>query len=117
MINEKHILRFQLRIRKSYGAEFQNLFVTIMRESYSDFRAVKAHGKEGDKGNDGWFPSWGRFYQVYGPEDIPSKTAKVIAKVHDDIEKVVDCWGVFAPLKEWIFVLDNKYGGICPEVQ
>jgi hypothetical protein len=116
-MDERARERFKLFIYQSNGLAFQDLFVRTMMHRYPEFRPVKSHGSDGDGGNDGWFPDCGGYYQVYGPEDLAKQTKYAVRKVNDDIKKVVENWDDSVKVKEWYFVVNDKYHGVGMEIQ
>jgi hypothetical protein len=116
-MDERARERFERLIYQSNGLAFQDLFVRTMMHRYPGFRPVKSHGSDGDGGNDGWFPDCGRYYQVYGPEDLAKRTKYAVKKVNDDVKKVVENWDETIKAKEWYFVVNDKFCGVGMEIQ
>lgn len=108
---------FKLKIYQSVGQKFQDLFVDVMTRSDSRFRTVKPHGRKGDKGNDGFIPEDGRYYQVYAPEDPKSKVTDAVKKAKRDFGKLKANWENVSPIKDFRFVLNDKYQGAYPDVE
>lgn len=76
---------FELRILRANGQAFQDLFTRLMGLRHSDFRPVKPQGSIGDRKNDGFHASAGRYYQVYAPEKHdPKDVAKTVGKISRD---------------------------------
>lgn len=105
---------FQLKIYKKDGYEFQNFFTSIMNKYDSDFTTIKTQGKLGDRKNDGYIPSKGIYYQVYAPEKIDPKEA--INKIEKDLEGLMEYWDERCQVKEYNFVMNDKYKGAYPEI-
>jgi len=86
--------------------------------TYADmnFRPVKAHGNIGDRGNDGWNSVNGRYYQSYAPEELPANSEKAIKKLKEDFFKLKAYWDSISPVREFIFVLNDKFKGISPHI-
>jgi hypothetical protein len=102
---------FQVRVAKSVGMGFQNLFSEIMRYARSDFTPVKPQGPEGDWKNDGHEPAAGRYYQVYAPERL--EEARAVTKLQDDFAGLLIKWGDAAVypigVQEFYFVINDAY--------
>lgn len=99
------INQFQLKIYKSNGDEFQNLFNQIMKRKNRDFNLVKPQGRIGDKGNDGYTPTNKTYYQVYGPENFDKSIKYAVDKLETDFEKAIQYWQVEA----FYYVVNDKY--------
>jgi hypothetical protein len=57
----------ELKLRKSSGDAFQDFFSVLMGQLHgSDFVRVRAFGKLGDKGCDGYLMTSGQVFQCYG---------------------------------------------------
>lgn len=108
--------QFKLMIHQSEGQQFENLFSSIMQNYESGFKPVKAYGKQGDKGNDGWESTSGKYYQVFAPEDIFKSTNNAKNKIRDDFEKLIEYWSRISPIKEYYFVVNDKYKGVPPSL-
>jgi len=103
---------FKLRIYESNGYSFENLFASVMQYARPDLMKVKPYGNQGDRGNDAYEKEHGRYFQMYAPEDPSSSQQKAIAKVQKDFEaKLLPYWGAFCPVKEYLFVFNDKYSG------
>ncbi|MDX6047612.1 MULTISPECIES: ABC-three component system protein [Bacillus] len=114
--SEKYLvrLRFKVLIHESNGQAFENLFTQIMKKNNKDFQLVKAHGNIGDMKNDGFDRVQGRYYQVYGPEDIKKdKTIKdAVNKLNKDFNGLLEYWNTICPIKFFHYVVNDKYNGI-----
>lgn len=108
---------FQRKIYQASGQTFQDLFVDIMTRADARFRPVKPQGREGDKGNDGFIPEEGRYFQVYAPEHPASKVTTAVTKAKQDFEKLKQHWEKVAEITDYRFVLNDKYKGTFPEVE
>ena len=53
---------FKLRIHESNGNAFEDLFCDVMRASNKNFKKVKPQGRIGDRKNDGFIQSEGKYY-------------------------------------------------------
>lgn len=108
--------RFKLLVHESNAKAYEDLFVKIMMQVDLNFKPVKPHGNIGDRGNDGWCSDSGVYYQVYAPEDLPSNTSQSLTKLHDDFQKLKDYWDSISPLKEFYFVVNDKFSGAPPHL-
>lgn len=115
---EKYIIRilFKNRIYESDAQAFENLFTKIMRYRYKDFYPVKPQGSFGDMKSDGYIVSSGVFYQVYGPEDIEKSIDNAIKKVKDDFTGLIINWNNKIEIKEFTYVVNDKYKGAMVKV-
>jgi hypothetical protein len=97
-------LALELKLRKCAGDAFQDFFSSVMSKAYgSDYIRLRAHGKLGDKGCDGYLDSSGRVFQCYGALNGDSgKVSYLIAKMDEDFAKAKA--GVPELLKEWHMV-------------
>ena len=108
---------FQLKVHRSEGFAYENLFGQIMEYARPGFRKVKPYGNQGDRGNDAYEPEIGRYYQVFAPENAKTSKSAAINKVHTDFAaKLLPYWGTFCTPREYFFVLNDKYGGTIHEV-
>lgn len=114
--NSELINRFNLLVRESKGQQYQDLFTKIMGYADSSFHPVKASGNIGDRGNDGWCEDTGKYYQVYAPEDLSKKNNNAIKKMKEDFEKITKYWNKISPVKEYIFVVNDKFDGVSPQL-
>lgn len=108
--------RFQLLVHESTGQAYENLFVKIMSYYDADFKPVKSHGNIGDRSNDGWNSKDGKYYQVYAPEDSFKNTGKAINKLHDDFNELISYWNSISSVKEFFFVVNDKFKGVSPHI-
>jgi hypothetical protein len=94
----------ELKLRKSAGDAFQDFFSTVMEKAHgSDFVRLRAFGKLGDKGCDGYLQSLGHVYQCYGALNGDSgKVAYLVGKMAEDFAKALA--GVPAIMNEWHMV-------------
>lgn len=109
---------FELRVLKYNGQQFEDFFVEIMSKSNPDFQPVKAYGNIGDKKNDGFDKNRGVYYQVFAPEDISNKSTiyAAVNKLEADFEGLYNNWNGMYPIKEFYFVINDKYKGIAPPI-
>lgn len=110
------ITRFRLIVHEAEGQKYEDLFVKIMAYHDPSFRPVKAHGNIGDRGNDGWAASSGKYYQCYAPSDVPSNTDAAIKKLKEDFVKLKSYWDDLSTVKEFYFVVNDKFKGVSPHI-
>ena len=115
-IQEKAIAHicFKLKIYQKDGYEFQNFFTSIMNKYDSEFTPIKTQGNIGDRKNDGYIPSKGIYYQVYAPEKVDATEA--ISKIENDLDGLIEYWSDKCPIKEFYFVMNDKYKGAYPTI-
>jgi hypothetical protein len=117
-LQEKMIARimFRNKVLSADAQAFENLFTSVMAYARSDFQQVKPQGSIGDRKNDGFEPTIGRYYQVYAPEDAQEKESAAIKKLEGDFVGLKSYWaGIYpAGIKEYFFVLNDKYKGAYP---
>ena len=113
---EKYIatLVFRNRIYQYGGQQFEDFFVEIMQKADSRFQPVKSYGNIGDRKNDGFIKEDGIYYQIFAPEEITKdKTIyDAVNKLEDDFSKLFAYWNEISPIKEYYFVVNDKYRGI-----
>lgn len=105
---------FRNRIFEYSGQQFEDFFVSIMTKYNSNFQPVNAYGNFGDGKNDGFDQTTGTYYQVFGPEDI-SKAKTVndgVKKLKSDFEGLYKHWNGICPIKQFFFVINDKYKGL-----
>ena len=105
---------FKNRIYQYEGQQFEDFFVEIMQKDDSRFQPVKAYGNIGDRKNDGFVKEDGIYYQIFAPEDIiKDKTIyDAVKKLEEDFSKLFAYWNDISPIKEYYFVINDKYRGI-----
>lgn len=105
---------FKNRIYQYEGKQFEDFFVEIMQKADPRFQPVKAYGNIGDRKNDGFIKEDGIYYQVFSPEEITkNKTIyDAVIKLEDDFNKLFTYWNEISPIKEYYFVVNDKYRGI-----
>ena len=115
-IQEKAVAHayFKLKIYQKDGYEFQNFFTSIMNKYDSKFTPIKTQGNIGDRKNDGYIPSKGIYYQVYAPEKVDATEA--ISKIENDLDGLIEYWSDKCPIKEFNFVMNDKYKGAYPTI-
>lgn len=96
------------------GDGFQRFVEAIYQNLYGpEFQSIKPHGRLGDGGNDGWIPSRGCYYQVYGPDDFNLKLEYSIKKMQSDFLKIMKNWNDVSKVKAFHMVINDKFNG-CP---
>jgi hypothetical protein len=110
---------FRLRVHEAKGTEFQHLFEQVMQYRYPGFKAIKPHGNVGDRKNDGYIASLGRYFQVYAPEEPHTNDSAVAAarKAAKDFAGLVAYWQKIAAVKEYRFVFNDEYRGTPPPLE
>jgi hypothetical protein len=109
---------FKLRIHESNGTAFENLFCDIMRSAEPDFKKVKPQGSIGDRKNDGFIPSQGKYYQVYAPENPTGNPSTATKKIEEDLDGLISYWSNQHnhKISHFYFVFNDKYHGAYPEI-
>ncbi len=115
-MSEEYIQSFKLKVHESNGIEYENLFSKVMSYYLPGFDKVKPHGNIGDRGNDGWVHGAGIYYQVYAPEDLPNNEKKSLDKMKDDFRRLYSYWNAISTVREFYFVVNDKYKGIPPHL-
>lgn len=111
-------IMFQLKVHRSEGFEYENLFGQVMGYARPGFKKVKPYGNQGDRGNDAYEPEIGRYYQVFAPENAKTSKSAAIKKAQTDFEqKLLPYWGKFCTPQEYYFVLNDKYGGTILDIE
>jgi hypothetical protein len=96
-------LQFWTKVYQKNATEFQSFFEDIMQEAFSDFQKIRPYGKKGDRGNDGYRPDAGIYYQVYAPIKPREKEADAAKKVKKDFEKLKAAWEQISKIKTFCF--------------
>ncbi len=109
---------FKLRVHESNGNAFEDLFCDVMRASNKDFKKVKPQGRIGDRKNDGFIQSEGKYYQVYSPQSPIGNPTSATSKLEEDLEGLISYWGNEHnyEIKHFYFVFNDKYHGAYPEI-
>lgn len=106
-----------LKIHESNGQAYENLFSKVMRLHDIEFIQVKPQGQFGDRKNDGFIKSTGRYFQVYAPENSTTKEKETIEKLVTDFAGLYSYWNSqVTPVKEFNFVLNDKFQGAYPSL-
>lgn len=108
--------KFKIAVLQANAAQFEGLFSKVKSYKHADFAQVKPHGNIGDRGNDGWLPSAGTYFQVYAPEELLTNTAAAQKKVKDDFKKLKLYWQTITPIRGFYFVLNDKFFGVSPHI-
>lgn len=108
---------FHLQIHEADGQRFEDLFSKIMCYKSRDFQPVKPHGNIGDRKNDGWIQSENTYFQVYAPSNIEKSINDAVNKLEIDLEGLLKQWNELCPVKNFYFVLNDKYKGAPPQLQ
>ncbi|HEV3037206.1 MAG TPA: hypothetical protein VHA33_05410 [Candidatus Angelobacter sp.] len=109
-------LQFWNKVYQKTGTEFQAFFEAIM-EHTAGFQKIKPYGSEGDKGNDGYRPTEGIYYQVYAPTDPSDKEADAAQKFADDFTKLKNGWDKISTIKQYNFVYNDKGSGLTIKLE
>lgn len=104
----------ELTLRRLHGDEFQSFFSRVMSKLHGDdFIPVRAFGRRGDKGCDGYLLQAGQLFQCYGKlHDAALNVDTVVSKIGDDYAKAAV--ELAAIMKEWHFV-HNLFDGLPVE--
>jgi hypothetical protein len=106
---------FQLEVHKRNGQAFEDFFTRIMQLSNSNFLPVAPQGSIGDRKNDGFVKDDGKYYQVYAPQDPAIRESQAIKKLDRDFKGLYSFWNKkVTPIREFYFVLNDKYKGAYP---
>lgn len=117
-LDKKYLsMQFRLRVHEKNATEFQSFFEDIMEAAFKDFRKIRPYGNQGDRGNDGYRPAEGIYYQVYAPLKPNEKEAEAARKVKNDFEKLKKNWDDIAKIKTFLFVFNDKWRGLNIEVE
>ncbi len=117
--NEKHLARvlFQNKIYKSDNQAFEDLVVLVLQHNSKSFITVKPQGRYGDRKNDGFDSITNKYYQIYGPEDLPKKENNAVNKLNEDFEGLKNYWEKNGfTIREFNYVVNDKYKGLYPEI-
>ncbi|MDH1264666.1 ABC-three component system protein [Pseudomonas sp. GD03944] len=110
-------LMFQVKVHRAEGFEFENFFGQIMSYSRPGFVKVQPYGNQGDRGNDGYEAAFGRYYQVYAPQNPSVTKVAAIKKAQEDFQdKLIPYWSKICVPQEYIFVFNDKYKGTNIEI-
>ena len=109
---------FKNRILAYKGQQFEEFFISLMSIYNSNFMPVKAHGRFGDRKNDGFDKTTGAFYQVFAPEDLNRKGTirDGVKKLKEDFEGLYEKWNEICPIKKYYFVTNDRYDGVPADI-
>lgn len=109
---------FKNRILAYKGQQFEEFFISLMSIYNSNFMPVKAHGRFGDRKNDGFDKTTGTFYQVFAPEDLNRKGTirDGVKKLKEDFEGLYEKWNEICPIKKYYFVTNDRYDGVPADI-
>jgi hypothetical protein len=104
----------ELTLRRLHGDAFQGFFSDVMSKLHGDdFVPVRAFGRRGDKGCDGYLLQSGQLFQCYGKlHDAGLDVDGMVGKMEKDYGKAVA--GLSVIMKEWHFV-HNLFDGFPVE--
>ncbi len=88
-----------------------------MQFAEPDFRPIKPYGNIGDRKNDGYVPSKGRYFQVYAPDQPTFSATKAAKKASEDLDGLFESWNENTPIKEYYFVFNDEYLGSPPPLE
>jgi hypothetical protein len=117
--NEKMLAfyKFKLKIYESKGEAFEDFFIKIMRLRNHYFKPVKPRGHFGDRKNDGFDKKHGKYYQVFAPLNPVDKFNDAVKKCRKDFEGLYKHWNSISTIREYYFVLNDKYNGTDAELE
>lgn len=105
----RYVAELELIFHKADGLSFQYFFNDLMSRGILGFCPVR---QQKDGGNDGFVQGTGTFYQVYSPQSITSSTIQTASsKMIEDFDKLAKNWHYLIPLKEYVFVFNDKFQG------
>lgn len=109
--------QFRLKVHEKNATEFQTFFENIMQEAFPGFQKVRPYGNQGDRGNDGYIPNEGTYYQAYAPKNPNEKEGEAARKLKRDFEKLKTAWDQISEIRTFYFVFNDKRGGISIEIE
>jgi tetratricopeptide (TPR) repeat protein len=116
---DKHYLSLQFwhKVYQKNAIEYQAFFEGIMEKAFTGFQKIRPYGNSGDKGNDGYRPAEGIYYQVYAPAEPGEKEATAAEKFKEDFEKLKNGWDKISTIKELNFVYNDKGSGLTIKLE
>lgn len=105
-----HVM-FQNKVLLASGSQYEDLFSDVMTRRYSDFKQIRPYGNMGDRKNDGYIKSLGRYFQVYAPLAPETKENEAAKKAKEDFEGLLEYWEKIAPVVEYSFVFNDRFKG------
>ena len=112
-------LVFKNKIFSLNGSAFENFALSVLKLKYPNLKRTKPDGREGDWAADAICMEEGIYFQVYGPEfkDKDSLLADAKKKIDRNFKRLFSKWKEAGfQVKEWHFVLNEKYSGAYPEL-
>lgn len=110
-------IQFWNKVYEKNASEFQRFFEDVMQSAFPDFQKIRPYGNKGDKGNDGYRPSKGIYFQVYAPINPNEKEAQAAKKLKDDFDTLKANWDKIASIKKYYFVFNDKGAGVSIEIE
>jgi hypothetical protein len=97
-------IALELRLRRCSGTAFQDFFGDVMSKRHgSDYVRVRAYGRRGDKGCDGYLQSSGQVFACYGALNGElGRVSYLVEKMEEDFCKALDA--LASIMKEWHMV-------------
>ena len=116
---DKNYLRLQFgnKVYQKNATEFQTFFEDIMQQVFHDFQKIRPYGNQGDRGNDGYRPDKGIYYQAYSPQKPQEKGADAAKKLKKDFETLKANWNQISNIKTFYFVFNDKGLGVSIEIE
>ena len=116
---DKHYLRMQFwnKVYQKNATEFQSFFEDIMQKASPDFQKIRPYGNQGDRGNDGYRPDKGIYYQAYSPQKPLEREAETVKKLKKDFETLKAHWNQISKIKTFYFVFNDKGLGVSIEIE
>lgn len=111
----RHI--FRAKILATDASAFEALFSHVMASSNPHFSQVKPQGRKGDKKNDGFDRTAGRYYQCWGPEDVEKSISTGTEKLKNDFAGLLAFWDKIRKVESYRYVVNDKYKGIYPDIE
>lgn len=109
----------KLRIHEAKGTAFQKLFERVMQYRFPEFTPIQPYGNVGDRKNDGYIPSLGRYFQVFASEqpDTRRNAVAAAAKAANDFKGLKAYWNKITPVKDFRFAFNDEYTGSPPPLE
>lgn len=118
MDNLLYAQAFENKLNKSYGYEFQAIFFEIMKNIYKDdFIMPRPQGRLGDKKNDGYIPSIGEYFAVYGPETADLNISYTVQKLETDFTGLmhnIESGEWTKPINKFTYVVNTRFQNLFP---
>lgn len=110
-------LKMEVRILRAVGQAYEDLFVEVMTLHDAEFRPVKPQGPIGDKKNDGFCGSSGKYFQVYAPEELSESVTDALKKLETDFAGLLAYWNSLSAVKTFRYVLNDRFRGTYPTIE